>query len=484
MRAWRAAWRAPACACICYDQPTPRARRSPRAGVECAENLAALCARLAGERVIVLIAAGGRGRSRTRSGTCCRCCRPATRSSTAATATTSDSMRRALALSQQGLRYIDAGVSGGVHGLANGYCLMLGGTPKSIEIFEPFARILAPDAGARLAALRAERRGAFRQDDPQRHRVRHDAGARRRLRAARSAPGARHRPRRASPKPGATAAWCAPGCSISARTSCSEGEDLSRIAPVVADSGEGRWTALESIELGVPAPVITIALMSRFSSQGGSDYARRLLAMMRARVRRPRRAAGEDGLIAVVMGVSGAGKTTLGRRARRRARLAVPRRRRFPSAGRTSPRWPPAYALDDADRWPWLDVLNQQLQTTPDRRAGMLGAQGELSAAAHARSTAMPFRIPARQLRADSRAARRAPPSLHAGRAAARASSTRSSRLRRRSRSTRPGKCQPASPRSPRSYDPSAPLSAPGPSTPSSTARITAAAPECTSSLR
>src|SRR3954468_16162606 len=68
---------------------------------------------------------------------------------------------------------------------------------------------------------------------------------------------------------------------------CSEilkdNESLSGIAPVVADSGEGRWTALESIELGVPGPVITLALMSRFSSQGGSDYARRLLAMMRAK---------------------------------------------------------------------------------------------------------------------------------------------------------------------------------------------------------
>ncbi|MNC93102.1 6-phosphogluconate dehydrogenase-like protein [compost metagenome] len=51
---------------------------------------------------------------------------------------------------------------------------------------------------------------------------------------------------------------------------------------MVADSGEGRWTALESIELGVPAPVITAALMERFSSQGRSDYARKLLAMMRA----------------------------------------------------------------------------------------------------------------------------------------------------------------------------------------------------------
>jgi 6-phosphogluconate dehydrogenase len=51
---------------------------------------------------------------------------------------------------------------------------------------------------------------------------------------------------------------------------------------VVADSGEGRWAALEAVALGVPAPVIASALMARFSSQGGADYSSRLLALMRA----------------------------------------------------------------------------------------------------------------------------------------------------------------------------------------------------------
>jgi 6-phosphogluconate dehydrogenase len=60
-----------------------------------------------------------------------------------------------------------------------------------------------------------------------------------------------------------------------------ENESLSGIAPVVADSGEGRWTALESIELGVPAPVISTALMERFASQGRADFTNRLLARMR-----------------------------------------------------------------------------------------------------------------------------------------------------------------------------------------------------------
>jgi 6-phosphogluconate dehydrogenase len=57
---------------------------------------------------------------------------------------------------------------------------------------------------------------------------------------------------------------------------------MAGIKPVVADSGEGRWSVDEAVSLGVPAPVIAMALMSRFASQGKDDYAAKLLAMMRA----------------------------------------------------------------------------------------------------------------------------------------------------------------------------------------------------------
>jgi len=50
---------------------------------------------------------------------------------------------------------------------------------------------------------------------------------------------------------------------------------------VAADSGEGRWTALEGIEQGIPTPVMSLALMARFSSQGQQDYSAKLLARMR-----------------------------------------------------------------------------------------------------------------------------------------------------------------------------------------------------------
>jgi 6-phosphogluconate dehydrogenase len=266
---------------VCYDQAEAvRKALAEERDIDCAENLAALCARLAGERVIVLSLPAGTAVEDTirdllallSSGdTVVDCGNSYYR----------DSMRRALALSQQGLRYIDAGVSGGVHGLESGYCLMLGGTPKSIEIFEPFAKLLAPDAergwlhcgpsgaghfakmihnGIEYGMMQALAEGfALLAARPELD-----------IDLARLAETWRHG--------SVVRSWLLDLC-----VEILKEDNFLNIAPIVPDSGEGRWTALESIELGVPAPAITAALMNRFSSQGRSDYARRLLAMMRAR---------------------------------------------------------------------------------------------------------------------------------------------------------------------------------------------------------
>jgi 6-phosphogluconate dehydrogenase len=246
-----------------------------------ADSLAALAAKLKGERVLLTMLPAG----------------PATEDALAellpllsagdtlvdgGNAFYKDSMARSLELSQRGLRYVDAGVSGGVHGLANGYCLMLGGTPRSVERFEPYARLLAPAPdrgwlhcgpsgaghfakmihnGIEYGMMQAFAEGfallAARKD------LEFDLG--------RLAETWRHG--------SVVRSWLLDLCA----EALAEDEDMQRIAPVVADSGEGRWTALESVELGVPAPVITMALMARFSSQGKSDYARKLLATLRAR---------------------------------------------------------------------------------------------------------------------------------------------------------------------------------------------------------
>ena len=266
---------------LCYDQAeAARAAVAAEPGVECAENLPALCARMEGERVIVLSLPAGDAVEDTIRGLV-----PLIATGDAlvdgGNSYYRDSMRRALALSQQGLRYIDAGVSGGVHGLEHGYCLMLGGTPKSIEIFQPFARLLAP--GPEVGWLHCGPSGAGHFAKMIHNGIEYGImqslaegfallAARPELDidAARLAETWRHG--------SVVRSWLLDLCAeILAR-----GEEFARVAPVVADSGEGRWTALESIELGVPAPVITLALMNRFSSQGGSSYARKLLAMMRA----------------------------------------------------------------------------------------------------------------------------------------------------------------------------------------------------------
>ena len=122
---------------ICYDQAdAAREALAAEPNVAQAENLAALCARLGGERVVLLMLPAGAAVE----GAIRDLLPLLSAGDTLVDGGNSyyrDSKRRALALSQQGLRYVDAGVSGGVRGLEHGYCLMLGGTPKSIEIFAP-----------------------------------------------------------------------------------------------------------------------------------------------------------------------------------------------------------------------------------------------------------------------------------------------------------------------------------------------------------
>jgi len=266
---------------VCHDQAEgARSAMRGAARIECAENLAALCARLTGERIIMLMLPAGTAVEDTIRDLLPLC----SAGDTIVDGGNSyyrDSMRRALALSQQGLRYIDAGVSGGIHGRDQGYCLMLGGTRTSIEIFAPIAKLLAPHAENGWLHCGPSGAGHFAK-------MVHNGieygmmqalaegfallGARKDLDidVARLAETWRYG--------SVVRSWLLDLCAGVLK----DNETLSGIAPVVADSGEGRWTALESIELGVPTPVMTLALMSRFSSQGGSDYARRLLAMMRA----------------------------------------------------------------------------------------------------------------------------------------------------------------------------------------------------------
>jgi 6-phosphogluconate dehydrogenase len=191
-----------------------------------------------------------------------------------------DSIARGAALAQRRLQFVDAGVSGGVWGLANGYAIMLGGADAAVQRVVPFVKLLAPapDAGwlhcgpvgaghfvkmvhngIEYGMMQAYAEGfALMAAKEDLH-----------LDVAAIAETWRHG--------SVVRSWL---LDLSAEFLARDAK-LEAIRPHVADSGEGRWTALEAIELGVPTPVMSLALMARFTSQGKADYASKLLAMMR-----------------------------------------------------------------------------------------------------------------------------------------------------------------------------------------------------------
>ncbi|HEX5611155.1 MAG TPA: decarboxylating 6-phosphogluconate dehydrogenase [Burkholderiales bacterium] len=267
---------------VAYDHERhARDALSGESGIELVESLAAVAAQTAGERVVLMMLPAGDATKAT----LIELLELLSAGDTivdGANAYYKDSMARALELSQQGLRYVDAGVSGGIYGLAAGYCLMLGGTPRSIEIFEPYARILAP--APELGWLHCGPSGAGHFAKMIHNGIEYgmmqayaEGFA---LLKARSEFGFDlGRLAETWGHGSIVRSWLLELCAEILK----QDEDLERIAPVVADSGEGRWTALEAVDLGVPAPVITMALMARFASQGRADSTRKLLAMLRGK---------------------------------------------------------------------------------------------------------------------------------------------------------------------------------------------------------
>jgi 6-phosphogluconate dehydrogenase len=191
-----------------------------------------------------------------------------------------DDQRRADSLAAHKIEFADAGVSGGVWGLENGYCIMFGGSDATAARLKPYMQAFAPTPatgwlhtgpvgsghfvkmvhnGIEYGMMQAFAEGfALMKNKPG---FDLDVGEIAEL--------WRHG--------SVVRSWL---LDLSADF-LAQDQDLQSIEPFVADSGEGRWTALESVEQGIPTPVMTLALMMRFASQGRNDYAAKMLAKMR-----------------------------------------------------------------------------------------------------------------------------------------------------------------------------------------------------------
>jgi 6-phosphogluconate dehydrogenase len=191
-----------------------------------------------------------------------------------------DDQRRAELMAAKQIDYADAGVSGGVWGLENGYCIMFGGSDAAAARLKPYMEAFAPTPttgwlhtgpvgsghfvkmvhnGIEYGMMQAFAEGFalmkgksdFDLDMSDIAELwRHGSVVR---------------------------SWL---LDLSADFLAKD-QALDTIEPYVSDSGEGRWTVLESVEQGVPTPVMSLSLMMRFATQGKNDYAAKMLAKMR-----------------------------------------------------------------------------------------------------------------------------------------------------------------------------------------------------------
>ena len=189
-----------------------------------------------------------------------------------------DDVRRHRELAEHGIRYVDAGTSGGIWGLANGFCLMVGGDREAVEPLEPIFRSLAPKDGY----LHAGPPGAGHYVKMVHNGIEYGL-----MQAYAEGFEIMH----ASEYPLDLAAisdlwnhgsvvrsWLLELATDAFRKN---GEDLGELKGWVADSGEGRWTVQEAIDRDVPAPIITLALQTRFRSRQDDSYGAKVLAALR-----------------------------------------------------------------------------------------------------------------------------------------------------------------------------------------------------------
>jgi 6-phosphogluconate dehydrogenase len=225
-----------------------------------------------------------------------------------------DDIRRGAELDRRGLRYLDVGTSGGIAGSQRGYCLMIGGDAAAVSELDAVFSALAPglDPGVRAAANGSTAPRGYLHCGPHGagHFVKmihngieygvmaayaeglnilHNANIGMREQAA----DAETAPVSAAPYyqfdfdlPQITEVW-RHGSVISSwlldltARALRENATLADFVGHVSDSGEGRWTIAAAIDEGVPAPVISAALYSRFQSRGNAGFADRVLSAMR-----------------------------------------------------------------------------------------------------------------------------------------------------------------------------------------------------------
>jgi 6-phosphogluconate dehydrogenase len=188
-----------------------------------------------------------------------------------------DSRARAEKLAAKGIQWCDAGTSGGVWGLKNGYCLMVGGAPEAVKICEPIFKTLAPENGyAHVGAAGAGHYVKMVHNGIEYGLMQAYAEG---FEIMKTSPYGLDLHNIASiwGQGSVVRSWL-----LELLTDAlAKDAELKSLKGWVEDSGEGRWTVQASIDQNVPAPVITLSLLTRFRSRQEESYGAKILAALR-----------------------------------------------------------------------------------------------------------------------------------------------------------------------------------------------------------
>jgi len=192
-----------------------------------------------------------------------------------------DTMRRATRATERGLHFVDVGTSGGVWGLTEGYSMMVGGEEAVVERLRPIFETLAPAPDKGWGHVGPSGAGHFVKmvhNGIEYGLMQAYAEGFEILKAKKDFGLDLHQVAEIWRYGSVIRSWL---LDLTA-AGLAEDQDLSDIRGWVADSGEGRWTVAEAMDLDVPAPVISLAVLMRFVTRQDESYAAKLLALMRS----------------------------------------------------------------------------------------------------------------------------------------------------------------------------------------------------------
>jgi 6-phosphogluconate dehydrogenase len=264
---------------VAYDRSAEARERAAVEGVEAVAGLDELVAALAAPRAVWVMVPAGEATDAT-IGALTALLAPGDTVIDGGNSRYSDSMAQGVALQAAGVDFVDVGTSGGVWGRTEGYALMIGGAAEVVGRLRPIFETLAPAADRGWGHVGPSGAGHFVKmvhNGIEYGLMQAYAEGFEIMREKRELGLDLHQISELWRHGSVVRSWLLDLCA----RALADDPDLSGLKGWVADSGEGRWTVQEALDLDVPAPVITLSLMARFVSRQDESFAAKLLAALR-----------------------------------------------------------------------------------------------------------------------------------------------------------------------------------------------------------